>query len=461
MIPATTFANRPVAVFGLGCSGLMAARALIGGGATVCAWDDSHDARHAAREAGVPVADLGDQDFAGFDALVLSPGIPLTHPAPHPIVVRARAAGCEVIGDVEVFVREGLPASLVGISGTNGKSTTTALLAHVLRRCGRAAAEGGNLGAPVLGLPWLGADGVYVLELSSYQIDLTPSLVCDVAVLLNISPDHLDRHGGMAGYVAVKKRLPDGCAADATAIIGVDDSLCAGIYDDLRARGQTPVIPIAVGAAAEGGVWVVDGVLHDGRDGTEIDLTGAAALRGRHNWQNAAAAYAAARALGVDASDIAPALLDFPGLAHRMESIASVDGVLFVNDSKATNVTAAARALASFDGIYWIAGGRAKEPSLDALAAFFPRIRHAFLIGEAAADFAAGLAGHVAHSVSGDLDAAVVAAFERALADGEENAVVLLSPACASFDQWRDFEARGDAFRDLTAALPGRHEERV
>ena len=459
MIAAAIFANRPVAVFGLGRSGLMAARALQGGGAVVSAWDDDDDARRAANDAGVPLADLTGQDFAGFDALILSPGVPFTHPAPHPIVVRAQAAGCEVIGDVEVFVREGLPASLVGISGTNGKSTTTALLAHVLRHSGRSVAEGGNLGAPVLGLPPLDKDGVYVLELSSYQIDLTPSLVCDVAVLLNISPDHLDRHGGMAGYVAVKKRLFK--KATATAIVGVDDAFCAGIYDDLKARGQTPVIPIAVGAPADRGVWVADGVLHDGRDGTEIDLTEAAALRGRHNWQNAAAVYAAARALGAPTADIAPALLSFPGLAHRMESIGSVDGVLFVNDSKATNVTAAARALASFDAIYWIAGGRAKEPSLDALAPFFPRIRHAYLIGEAAPDFAASLAGKVTHTLSGDLDSAVAAAHARAVADGERGAVVLLSPAGASFDRWRDFEARGDAFRNLTAALPGHHEERA
>jgi UDP-N-acetylmuramoylalanine--D-glutamate ligase len=457
MIAANAFANRPVAVFGLGRSGLVAARALAGGGATVCAWDDAPEAREAAHDAGVPLADLSGQDFAGFDALILSPGIPLTHPAPHAVVARAHAAGCEVIGDIEVFLREGLPASLVGISGTNGKSTTTALLAHILRRSGRAVAEGGNLGAPVLGLPLLGADGVYVLELSSYQIDLTPSLVCDVAVLLNISPDHLDRHGGMEGYVAVKKRLFTQPAAASTAIVGIDDSFCAGIYADLRTRGGA--IPIAVGTRAEGGVWVAGGVLHDGRDGASVDLTGAAGLRGQHNWQNAAAAYAAARALGVSTSAIAPALLDFPGLSHRMESVGSVDGVSFVNDSKATNVTAAARALAAFGAIYWIAGGRAKETDLDALAPFFPHVRHAFLIGEAANEFGAALEGHVAHTASDNLDAAVAAAHEQALADGEEGAVVLLSPACASFDQWYDFEARGDAFRRLVAALPGHHED--
>jgi UDP-N-acetylmuramoylalanine--D-glutamate ligase len=457
MIPATHFANRTVAVFGLGRSGLAAALALIDGGATVSGWDDADEARDAARAAGVPVADLSGLDFAGLDALVLSPGIPFTHPAPHGFVVRARSAGCEVIGDIEVFLREGLPAARVGISGTNGKSTTTALLAHLLRHCGRQVAAGGNLGAPVLGLPALGADGVYVLELSSYQIDLTPSLVCDVAVLLNISPDHLDRHGGMEGYVAVKKRLF--ANAPATAIVGVDDSFCADIYAGLKARGATPVIPIAVGAPAGGGVWVEDGVLHDDRDATAIDLADAAALRGRHNWQNAAAAYAAARALGGQAADIAAALLTFPGLAHRMESVGSVDGVLFVNDSKATNVTATARALASFDAIYWIAGGRAKEASLDAVAPFFPRLRHAYLIGEAAAAFAAALSGKVAHTVSGDLASAVAAAHAQAVADGEDSAVVLLSPACASFDQWRDFEARGDAFRDLAVCLSGHRGE--
>ena len=470
MIAATTFANETVAVFGLARSGVAAARSLQAGGADVRAWDDSEDRRRDAAANGVPLQDLYETDFGGVAALVLSPGVPLTHPAPHPIASRAAAAGTEIIGDVELLLREDLPAKLVGVTGTNGKSTTTALLTHVLETCGRRAVAGANIGTPVLDLPPLDADGIYVLEFSSYQIDLTPSLACDVAVLLNISPDHLDRHGGMEGYVAVKRRIFGHDSREGAAIVGIDDPHGAGIYEQLKARGHGNLIPIAVGKEVQGGVYVLAGRLYDamgdanangdgggGGGGAVVaaDLNDASALRGAHNWQNTAAAYAAARALGLSGSEIAAALPSFPGLAHRMEVVAAIDGVLYVNDSKATNAASAAHALAAFDDIYWIAGGRSKEAGIEPLRPLFGRVRHAFLIGEAAQEFAATLEGQVPYTVAGDLAAALSAASAQATADGAGAPVVLLSPACASFDQFPDFEARGDAFRALVAALPG------
>ncbi len=467
MIAATTFANEKVAVFGLARSGVVAARSLQAGGADVRAWDDSQGRRTDAAAKGVPLQDLYETDFGDVAALVLSPGVPLTHPAPHPVAARAAAAGTEIIGDVELLLREDLPAKLVGVTGTNGKSTTTALLTHVLEACGRRAVAGANIGTPVLDLPPLDADGIYVLEFSSYQIDLTPSLACDVAVLLNISPDHLDRHGGMEGYVAVKRRIFAPDSREGTAIVGIDDPHGAGIYEQLKAKGHGNLIPIAVGKEVNCGVYVLAGQLYDamdddGGDGAVMaaDLNDATALRGAHNWQNAAAAYAAARALGLSGSEIAAALPSFPGLAHRMEVVAAIDGVLYVNDSKATNAASAAYALAAFDDIYWIAGGRPKEEGIEPLRPLFGRLRHAFLIGEAAQEFAATLEGQAPYTVVGDLAAALSAASAQAAAakaaDGAETPVVLLSPACASFDQFADFEARGDVFRTLVTALPGR-----
>ncbi len=455
MIPFASFANRTVAVFGLGRSGLSAARALMAGGASVWAWDDSAERRRDADRLGVPLRDLYRADWAGVAALVLSPGVPLTHPRPHETVERARAAGVEVIGDVELFLRTLPSARIVGITGTNGKSTTTALLGHILESCGRAVEAGGNLGTPVAELGELGYDGIYVLELSSYQIDLTPSLRPDVAVLLNIAPDHLDRHGDLAGYAAVKRRVFDGQAAGATAVIGVDDSYCRAIHDDLRAQGRHRLMPVAVVERdIDNGIHVIDGELYDSRGagGRVADLRRALCLPGAHNWQNAAAAYAAARALGLESDEIVDAILTFPGLAHRMERVAEIGGVVYVNDSKATNADAVARALASYDIIYWVAGGLAKEGGIAGLAGYFARIRHAYLIGRAANDFAAVLGDAVPHTVAGDLATAVDLAARQAEAEGQAGAVVLLSPACASFDQFADFEARGDAFRELVLA---------
>ena len=458
MIEPFPFAGFPVAVFGLGRSGLSAARALAAADAEVWAWDDDEGQREKAVDAGVPLVDLYRCDWRELMTLVLSPGVPLTHPEPHPVVGLARAAGCEVIGDVELLARTMREARYVGITGTNGKSTTTALVGHILSFAGQSVEVGGNLGVPVLDLEPLDVTGTYVIEMSSYQLDLTLSITFDVAALLNLTPDHIDRHGGFDNYIAVKQGIFHRQTDPRTAVVCVDDEPCRRVFDALVAKGDQRLIPVAVQRAVAGGVYVLDGVLHDDTEGhaaAVIDLKPIATLPGAHNWQNAAAAFAVARAASVAAPVAGACLRSFPGLAHRMELLAVIDGVRYVNDSKATNADATARALACYDAVYWIAGGRAKEGGIAALAARFPAVVHAFLIGEATGDFAATLADRVPHSRCGDLAAAVSKAAEAATEDGREGAVVLLSPACASFDQFADFEARGDAFRALVAALPG------
>jgi UDP-N-acetylmuramoylalanine--D-glutamate ligase len=458
MIPVTGFKDIKIGVLGLGRSGLVAARALAAGGARVMAWDDAPKAREKAAAEGVPIVDLKTADLSGMPALVLSPGIPHTHPAPHPVVVRARDAGAEIMGDIELLARTQREATTVGITGTNGKSTTTSLIAHIIASAGRKVAVGGNLGTPALSLAPLDRDGTYVLEMSSYQLELTHSLVFDAAILLNVTPDHIDRHGGMDGYIAAKQRIFRDQATPQAAIVGVDDDICRGIHDRLARDGKQTVVPISAERRIAGGVYVADGILTDDTAGaavTVIDMAGVARLPGIHNWQNAAAAYAVVRQLGVATDVAADAIRTFPGLAHRQELIATIDGVRYVNDSKATNADAAAKALACYETVYWIAGGLAKEGGIASLAPYFRRIRHAFLIGDAAAAFADTLEGAVHCRRSGELAAALNAARELALAERSKDAVVLLSPACASFDQYSDFEARGEAFRRLVQALPG------
>jgi UDP-N-acetylmuramoylalanine--D-glutamate ligase len=451
MIEVTAFRNETVAVLGLARSGLAAAEALKKGGAKVVAWDDAPAKRDAAAALHIPVADLTTADLTKVKALVLSPGIPSTFPAPHKIAARARAAGIEIIGDIELLARSVRAARYAGITGTNGKSTTTALLGHILKEAGTKVAVGGNLGIPALLLETLGADGVYVLEMSSYQLELTMSLVFDVAVLLNITPDHLDRHGGMDGYVAAKERIFVGQSARQAAVIGIDDPICRGIADKLAASGRK-VIAISSEREAPGGVYVVNGQLIDDIDRarrTVLDLHEVLRLPGTHNAQNAAAAFAAARALGISSDAAVRAIKSFPGLAHRQELIATIGGVRYINDSKATNADATEKALACYDDIHWIAGGVAKEGGIALLARHFPRIRHAYLIGQAAPAFAETLNGKVPFTHSGDLATALRQARDAA----KPGSTVLLSPACASFDQFTDFEARGDAFRRLVETL--------
>ncbi len=458
MIPATSFSGKTVAVFGLGESGRASALALAAGGATVAAWDDNADSVAAARAAGIAIVDLHVADWKRFAALVLAPGVPLTHPAPHWTVTSARAAGIEVIGDIELFCRERRrhcpQAPFIAITGTNGKSTTTALIAHLIAAAGHEVALGGNIGKAILSLEPPRRGRYHVIECSSFQIDLAPSLDPSIGVLLNITPDHIDRHGTFAAYAAIKERL----VADAkTAVIAVDDKPSQAIADRV-ARAGTRVIrisnrrPLADGVYASGEEIVA---VADGAATRVANLAGIGALRGAHNAQNAAAAVAVARACGLDQPTIVRGLQSFPGLAHRMEEVGRRGRVLFVNDSKATNADAAAKALASFAPIYWIAGGRPKEGGITALADFFPRIAKAYLIGEAADDFARTLGDSVPHVVSGTLDAAVVAAAADAALDAAAEPVVLLSPACASYDQFRNFERRGDAFRALVLQLDG------
>ena len=455
MIVGTSHFNGSVAILGLARSGMATARALMAGGNQVLAWDDSPERVTAAAQAGIPVQKSPDFDWRGIAALVPSPGIPLDHPT----MVAARAARVDILGDVEILWRAMAERQFVGITGTNGKSTTTALIGHILEHARQTVQIGGNIGTPALSLDALWAEGTYVLEMSSFQLDLTPAMSFDIAVLLNITPDHLDRHGSMNAYIAAKRNIfrPGRLK---TAVVGIDGPDTLRIYRELCLRDDLDVIPVATGRRLLDGVAANGGLLED-RGQAICDLQAAIALTGRHNWQNAAAAYAATRALGVDPETIARAILNFPGLAHRMEHIAAIDGVQFINDSKATNGEAAARALACFNPIYWIAGGRAKSDGLRAAQPYFQRVAHAFLIGEAEQTLAAELDGRVDHSLCGTLDTALDAAAAQARADGRPGAVVLFSPACASFDQYTDFEARGEAFRERVHILEQRQSEQA
>ena len=402
MITARAFEGKNYAVYGLARSGLATAAALISSGAEVVAWDVKEEAR-AKAPAGVRIANLDEIDLAQFDSLVVTPGLPLNR---HPIARRARAADVEIIGDIELFARAraGLPAhKVVGITGTNGKSTTTALVHHILKTAGLPTTMGGNIGLPILAQDPLAEGGVYVLELSSYQIDLAQSLDCDVAVLLNITPDHLDRYESFEAYAQAKERL----------------------------------------------LAMSSGLIVRGRDDVGLDQSHWPALQGPHNAQNAAAAIETCRHLGVGEGEIEEGLRTYPGLPHRMERIREKDGTLFVNDSKATNPTATAPALAAFERIRWICGGLAKTDNLDECAPHFGRVAKAYTIGEASELFAGLLSPHMSVAECETLERAVGAA----AAEAQSGDTVLLSPACASFDQFRDFEDRGDRFRALVGAL--------
>lgn len=463
MIPVVEFEGKNVAVFGMGRTGITAALALKAGGARVLAWDDNEEARAKAAAEGVPLADINRRDWRDITALVLSPGIAHTHPAPHRVVELARMVGTPIIGDIELFARavNALPAKIrpkiIGVTGTNGKSTTTALIGHILTACGRDARIGGNIGLGVLGMSPPHARAIYVLELSSYQLELADSLRCDVALFLNLTPDHLARHGGMAGYWAAKERIFRNQDETCTAIIAVDDAYTERTAMRLRLRpGAAQVVPVSASQVLGEGVSVAAGMVYDclNANSTRIgDLQRASALPGRHNWQNAAAAYAAARALGIDGKEIFAAITTFPGLPHRMEAAGQIDRVRFINDSKATNSDAARQALSAYPKVYWIAGGVAKEGGIDDLADLFPRMAQAFLIGAAQDAFAETLAGKVPIVKCGTLETAIAAAFEAASLDPAREAIVLFSPACASFDQFRDYEQRGDAFKQGVAHL--------
>jgi UDP-N-acetylmuramoylalanine--D-glutamate ligase len=424
MIVSPAFAGRSYAVLGLARSGLATVEALLASGAEVMAWDEREEARGAV-SGKARLADPLVTSIYGFAGVVVSPGVPLNR---HPIAERARRAAVPVIGDIELFAqaRASLPPhKVVGITGTNGKSTTTALIHHIVQTAGIPAALGGNIGLPILGQEPLPEGGIYVLELSSYQIDLTQSLDCDVAVLLNVSPDHLDRYDGMDDYAASKARLFDMQSPEHAAVIATDD-------DYTRA-----IAAMLVGSK----------VLVSAKDVKDQSLW--PSLQGPHNAQNVAAAVAAARALGIGDEAIARGLETYPGLPHRMERVAEKGGVLFVNDSKATNPTSTAPALAAYPAVHWILGGLPKADDLEPCEPYLDHVRAAYTIGEAGPLFASLLRPKVPVSECGVLDAAVSEAAEKAR-PGE---VVLLSPACASFDQFKDYEARGAAFRAAVEAL--------
>ncbi len=454
VIDVIGYSGAPVTVLGLGRSGLVAAEALGRSGARVQAWDDDEAARARAAARGVPLVDPASADPA--DALVISPGIPHLHPEPHPVAAAMRAAGRPIIGEVELLARSCPKASYLGITGTNGKSTTTAMIGHILAESGRKVEVGGNLGVPALELEPLGADGTYVLEMSSYQLELMETARFNIAILLNVSADHLERHGGMDGYVAAKRHIFDRQDANCVAVVGIDDERSHEVCDALR-DGPARVVPISSGHAAPGGVYALDGILFDatgGADEAVLELSDIPSLPGSHNWQNAAAAWAACRAMGVEADALATAMRTYPGLAHRQELAAVKGGIAYVNDSKATNADAAARALSCYDNIYWIAGGRPKEGGLDGIEPLLGRVRRAFLVGEAEADFAAFLdRQQVRNERCGDLLTATRRARLVAREEGLDGAVVLLSPACASFDQFKSFEARGDVFKEIVGGL--------
>jgi UDP-N-acetylmuramoylalanine--D-glutamate ligase len=454
----TSFKGRKVALFGLGGSGLATAEALAAGGADVTAWDDNPDSVAKAAARGIGTADLRSVDWNAFAAFVLSPGVPLTHPKPHWTVDLAHAAGVEIIGDVELFVRERRALSpdcpFIAITGTNGKSTTTALIAHILKSSGRDTQLGGNIGTAVLTLDPPAPDRFYVVECSSYQIDLAPTMNPTAGILLNLTPDHLDRHGTMQHYADVKERL---VAGSKTAIVGDDDSYCSLIADRVEKAG-VDMVRISRRHALENGLYAEGAKILravNGKAELLADLDGIQTLRGSHNAQNACAAIAACLAVGVSVDEIRAGLSSFPGLKHRMQPVGRRGGVTFVNDSKATNAEAAAPALSSYDRIYWIAGGLPKEGGIASLKPLYSRIAKAYLIGEAAPAFAATLGTDVPYEISGTLENAVRHAAGDAEKDENAGAVVMLSPACASFDQFKNFEVRGDAFVALVAGLDG------
>jgi UDP-N-acetylmuramoylalanine--D-glutamate ligase len=436
VITSPALRGKRYAVLGLARSGLATVRALLTSGAEVVAWDSREEAREVAADAvqklsismgfvSLQIADPLTIDLAGFDGVVVSPGVPINR---HPIAEKARAENVKLIGDIELFAqaRASLPQHrVVGITGTNGKSTTTALIHHIVKGAGIPTTLGGNIGLPILGQEPLAAGGVYVLELSSYQIDLTHSLDCDVAILTNITPDHLDRYDGFADYAASKERLFTLQHVDRQAVIATDDDPSRMIASRINHRLKR----VSSKDVSDQSRWP--------------------ALQGPHNAQNAACAIAACRVLGISEADIEAGLQSFPGLPHRMQRIRTLHGVLYVNDSKATNATATAPALAAYPAVHWIVGGQAKSDDLDECVPHYSHVRTAYTIGEAGPMFAKLLAPHMPVVECEVLGRALI----HAQGSAQAGETILLSPACASFDQFRDFEERGDAFRAAVEAL--------
>lgn len=466
MIPVQGFQNKKVMVLGLGRSGLSAARALRAGGAEALCWDDNPEARTRAQSEGFDCLDpLKPGAFAEVSCLVTSPGIAHLYPKPNPVIAAALRVGVPVDNDIGLFFRslatrewdklEQLPR-VVAITGSNGKSTTSALIHHILETAGRDAQLAGNIGRGVLDLDPPGENAVIVLELSSYQTDLARALTPDVAVFTNLSPDHLDRHAGMGGYFAAKRRLFAEGGPD-RAIIGVDEDEGLFLAGQLS-EGATDdrVIRVSSGQKLSGPGWLVfarKGFLSETRKGRQtasIDLRDIAGLPGAHNHQNACAAYAACRALGLAPRQIEEGLRSYPGLPHRSQVIATQDGVTYVNDSKATNIDSAVKALSAFKRIRWICGGLQKEGGLEGLHGATENVVQAYVIGREAAAFAMGL------DVEGIVCTDMARAVEQAMQDAEPGDTILLAPAAASFDQYDSFERRGEDFiQQVTSRLTG------
>ncbi|MFC3527293.1 UDP-N-acetylmuramoyl-L-alanine--D-glutamate ligase [Paracoccus mangrovi] len=464
MIPVQGVENQTIAVLGLGRSGRATAAALTEGGATVVVWDDGADTREQAEADGMTVLDLTrDTNWTGISALITSPGIPHLYPKPHPVIAKAYDLGIPVDNDIGLFFRSfatrdwemfDTTPRVIAITGSNGKSTTTALIHHILKECGRPTQIGGNIGTGVLSLDPAHDGEVVVLELSSYQTDLARALTPDIAVFTNLSPDHLDRHGGPGGYFAAKRRLFAEGGPD-RAIIGVDEIEGRYLADQL-AMGPTDdrVIRVSSGQKLEGFGWSVfarKGFLAEYRKGRQVaslDLREVTGLPGEHNHQNACAAYAATRSLGLAPREIERAFHSFKGLPHRSQTVAEINGVRWVNDSKATNVDAAAKALTAFQRIRWIAGGMGKDGGIEALAPYLGQVVKAYFIGHSARDFALQI-GQTPYEIAETMQQAVA----RAAAEAQPGETVLLAPAAASFDQYPNFEKRGEDFTALVRAL--------
>lgn len=461
---AQSLEGRPVLVFGLGISGQSLLKALLKAGVKVVVGDDNPKSLQEMNASGVEIFDpVAEQNFSRFALLILSPGVPFTHPQPHPIVTAAREAGVEIIGDVELFHRYAPHCRTIGVTGTNGKSTTVSLVHHILKTCGVKTDVGGNIGRPVFDLNIRSKNYVAVLELSSFQIDLCPTFRPDVSVILNLSPDHIDRHGTMENYAEVKERLCEisrTMTERGTVIVASDDDYCKKILERARGYNLRDVIEVCASGLSGTGVYVQNDVLFEHTGGVLLEvgsLLDTPTLKGIHNYQNAACAYAAVRACGLEPEEIFSAMKTFPGLQHRQYLVRTINGVGYVNDSKATNAAATAMALGCHNNIYWIVGGRKKKTGLDGLEGYFSRIKHAFLIGESTDDFSAWFDKYgIEYSRSITLEAAASQAHLMA----QENrgqpggaGIVLLSPACASFDQFKSFEDRGNVFVDLVNNL--------
>ncbi|ALE03618.1 UDP-N-acetylmuramoyl-L-alanine--D-glutamate ligase [Bartonella ancashensis] len=456
MIAVECYKNQKIALFGLGRSGLSAVQALLLGGAEVVAWDDDPIRVEEARKKNIVTRDLRYEDWSKFVALVLAPGVPLVYPEPHWVVCKARQKNIEIIGDIELFVRarnyflrqhgfcdQDIP--FIAITGTNGKSTTTSLLAHLIKQIGHDVQVGGNIGTAVLMLEPFVAKRIYVIECSSFQIDLAPSLQPTVGILLNLTPDHIDRHGSFAHYIQAKRSLVSQASC---AVISVDDESCRVLYEELVNEGcQVQAVSkenfIENGFYAEGTKLFF--VCH-GQRYMLADLVRATSLRGSHNAQNALMALAALQILKIKDAHIEEHLTSYAGLAHRMQQVRKIGSVLFINDSKATNAAASSVALAAFNNIFWILGGQAKEGGIDILKPFFHKIRKAYLIGTAAKDFSGVIGSSFPFSMSLTLENAVAEAAIDAACYDEKETVVLFSPACASYDQFKNYEIRGEAF---------------